>query len=627
MAKEGTLRELLQELAEQRNFDFRGYKKTTLERRFRRRMFQLSLGGYAEYGDYIRAHPNEVTDLLNTLLINVTEFFRDSPAWEILRHEILPPLLNQVKPGHSFRAWSAGCASGEEPYSIAILLAEYFGDRIQDCDVKIYATDIDEEALNSARRGEYSPEAVKQVRPEWREKYFHGKDSLRVKRELRRLVIFGRSNLGEDAPISHVNLLVCRNVLIYFDSDLQKRILTRLHYALEPGGVLFLGKSESQLTNSQQFQRVNSRWRIFQRSVSSPLLDEHPEPRQDRTERPANQHRRSNHELDGMRLQHRHLLDTINVGVLALAADDTITEQNASALTLCGLPSGNLLGKRLFDTDLFLRIPDLGTQLQATRLNNQSSHFPTRVKNGSAEKLLEITVRPVLDAKGQRSGTLVYLEDQTVQEKLHTTVEELESTSEELQSANEELETTNEELQSTNEELETTNEELQSTNEELETTNEELQSLNEELETTNQELQERTKELDQVNGVYALTLERIRRPVMLVNEDRHIEFWNAMALRLFGFKSKPPMDLTIDQLPLSDHLRNLLVRRHRAVLLKGEPAVAYSQDLGTRLKTVADIHFSVIPREDHTQNVLIMFEPTAKGNRGAKEQRKHNKKT
>jgi two-component system CheB/CheR fusion protein len=243
------------------------------------------------------------------------------------------------------------------------------------------------------------------------------------------------------------------------------------------------------------------------------------------------------------------------------------------------------------------------------------------------KRLLEVIVRPLLDDTGQRSGTLVYLEDQTIREKLQTTVEELESTSEELQSANEELETTNEELQSTNEELETTNEELQSTNEELETTNEELQSLNEELETTNQELQERTKELDQVNSVYALTLERIRRPVMLVNQERHIEFWNAMALRLFGFKSKPPMDLTIDQLPLSDHLRSLLVRRHRAVLLKGQPAVAYSQDLGTRLKTVADIHFSVIPREDHTQNVLIMFETTAKGNGDPKEQRKNNKKT
>ncbi|HWH56376.1 MAG TPA: PAS domain-containing protein [Terriglobales bacterium] len=200
-----------------------------------------------------------------------------------------------------------------------------------------------------------------------------------------------------------------------------------------------------------------------------------------------------------------------------------------------------------------------------------------------------------------------------MQEKLQTTVEELESTSEELQSANEELETTNEELQSTNEELETTNEELQSTNEELETTNEELQSLNEELETTNQELEERTKELDQVNSVYAQTLEKIRLPVMLVNQERHIEFWNQMALRLFGFKSKPPVDLTIDQLPLSESMRSMLIRRHRAVLVKEQPMVARGQDMGPRYGSQADVHFSLIPREDRTRNVLIMFEPQTSG--------------
>ena len=162
MAKDATLKDLLQELAEQRNFDFRGYKSTTLERRFRRRMFQLNLGNYAQYGDYIRKHPDEINQLLNTILINVTEFFRDPPAWEILRHEILPGLLKRIQPGHSFRAWSAGCASGEEPYSIAILLAEHFGSRIQDYDVKIYATDIDDDALNSARRGEYSLDQIAQ---------------------------------------------------------------------------------------------------------------------------------------------------------------------------------------------------------------------------------------------------------------------------------------------------------------------------------------------------------------------------------------------------------------------------------------------------------------------------------
>ena len=235
MARDVTLKELLEELAQERGFDFRGYKKSTLERRFRRRMFQINIGSYADYSEHIRNHPDETNELLSTILINVTEFFRDPPAWEILRHEILPSLLKSLKPGHSFRVWSAGCASGEEPFSAAMLLAEYFGPRIQEYDVKIYATDIDEDALNTARRGEYPIDKLRRVRAEWRDKYFQGKGMLRVNREIRKLVIFGRSNLGQDAPISHVNLLICRNLLIYFDADLQKQILNRMHYAIEPG--------------------------------------------------------------------------------------------------------------------------------------------------------------------------------------------------------------------------------------------------------------------------------------------------------------------------------------------------------------------------------------------------------
>ena len=610
MSKEPTLKDLVQELAEQRNVDFRGYKKNTLERRFRRRMFQLNISGYAEYGDFIRKHPEEVNQLLTTILINVTEFFRDPPAWEILRLEIFPSLLKPLKPGHSFRVWSAGCASGEEPYSLAILLAEHFGSRIQDYDIKIYGTDIDEDAVNAARRGEYPLDSLRHLRTEWRNKYFHGKGLMRVNREIRRLVIFGRSNMTQDAPISHVNLLVCRNVLIYFDSELQKQILGRLHYALEPGGVLFLGKSESQLTNSPQFQLLNARWRIFRRVTNSPGLDDRPEPRTEAMQN--NEHvSEMNQELEDLRQQQRYLLEMLRIGVIVLAVDDTILQNNAAALTLCGLPPANLSGKRLLDSDVYLRVTELPAQLQATRVNNETARFPSCVKTGTEERLMEVTIRPTFDERGQRNGTLIYIEDQTVQEKLQTTMDELESTSEELQSANEELETTNEELQSTNEELETTNEELQSTNEELETTNEELQSLNEELETTNQELEERTKELDQVNSVYAQTLERIRLPVMLVNQERNIEFWNAMALRLFGFKSRPPVNLTIDQLPVSDQLKKLLIRRHRAVLSKEQPMIARSQFLGDRLHSTADIHFSVIPREDRSKNVLIMFEPHA----------------
>ena len=501
------------------------------------------------------------------------------------------------------------------------MLAEHFGPRIQDYDIKIYATDIDEEALNSARRGEYSLETVRRIRPEWREKYFQGKELMRVSREIRRLVIFGRSNLAQQAPISHVHLLVCRNVLIYFDSDSQKHILNRLHYALEPDGILFLGKSESQLANSRQFQRLNSRWRMFRRISNSTVVDDRAEMTNEIVKSTMKESSGDGHELANLKQHQRSLMDTLRVGVIALGPDDVIVQHNTFAQTLFGVAANNMVERRLADTDLYARIPELGPRLSATSAKNEASRFGTRIKAGDEEKLIEVTLRPLLDENGERDGTIIYLEDQSIQEKLQIAVEALESTSEELQTANEELETTNEELQSTNEELETTNEELQSTNEELETTNEELQSLNEELETTNQELEERTKELDQVNNVYEQTLEKIRLPVMLVNQERHIEFWNTMALRMFGFKSKPPMDLTIDQLPLPQSLKSHIIRKHRAVLIKEHPMVARGQDLGSRFNSVADIHFSVIPREDRTQNVLIMFERTS-GQDGGKARRK-----
>ncbi len=613
MTAEMSLKELLEELAEKRGFDFRGYKRSSLERRFRRRMFQLSVSSYGSYGEYIRQHPDEINRLLTTILINVTEFFRDPPAWEILRHEILPKLLKGLKPGNAFRAWSAGCASGEEAYSIAILLADYFGPRISEYDVKIYATDIDEEELVIARRGEYSAEALRRLKPEWREKYFNGKGMLRVNRDIRRLVIFGCSNLGQDAPISHVNLLVCRNVLIYFDSALQRHIMERLHFALDPGGILFLGKSESQLTNSSQFRRLNPRWRIFQRMNLE--MRHQPESAaaqpDDGGVLPGTQQ-----ELESLRLQQRHLLETLRVGAIILSPDDVILHNNNAMMSTFGLPPANLEGRRLRDVDLFARTPDLAAQLEECHTTNEPVRFQNRVKVGTSDRLLEITLRPIFDAGGERNGTFIYCDDVTIAEKLQDTVEELQSTSEELQSANEELETTNEELQSTNEELETTNEELQSTNEELETTNEELQSLNEELETTNQELEERTKELDQVNTVYVQILEEMRLPVMVVNGERRIEFWNSMALRLFGFRSKPPVDLHLEQLPLPESQRTMIVRRLTAVLIKHTPVIARNQAIGQNGRRF-DVHFSAVPHDDHSSKILVMFE--AKGERVLRE--------
>src|SRR5689334_16072960 len=187
---------MLHFLAQERALDLRGYKPTTLERRIRRRMSQLTLNSYESYLEYVRGNPAETNQLLNTILINVTEFFRDPAAWDVIREDILPYLLKRLRIGDSFRAWVAGCSTGEEVYSLAILVAEYFGSRISEFDIKIYATDVDENALTVARRGEYPPERLRRVRPEWRQKYFSNAKMPRVVRDVRRMLIFGRSDLA-----------------------------------------------------------------------------------------------------------------------------------------------------------------------------------------------------------------------------------------------------------------------------------------------------------------------------------------------------------------------------------------------------------------------------------------------
>src|ERR1041385_7576983 len=475
MAEEQTIKDLVHELAEERGFDLRGYKFTTLERRVRRRMHQLNIESYKEYLDYIRGDHNETDKLLDTVLINVTRFFRDVQAWDVLAQQVLPVLFKNKPPGSSLRIWCAGCATGEEPYSVAILLCELLGARTKDYEIKIYGTDNDESALNTARRAEYASEALRGVRPEIKTKYFTGDRLLRVAREVRRMVIFGRSNLLTDAPISHVDLLLCRNVLIYFDPTAQAHILGRLKYALNEGGVLFLGKSESQLKRSAEFLPIDPRWRIFQRrsAAGGPGWPEFA----GEQDMEADLRQKNKQELERLKLYYETVLSTLEPGVLVIDAADKVITENDKIAKLWEF-SGKLVGQKLEETELWRRCPDLKQNMEASRSNG-----PKTVRfdcYASPSTMVTMTIKPILSESGAgQVGTLIYMENVTSRMTLQSTIEELETTAEELQSANEELETTNEELQSTNEELETTNEELQSTNEELETTNEELQSLNE----------------------------------------------------------------------------------------------------------------------------------------------------
>jgi two-component system CheB/CheR fusion protein len=617
------LKELIDIIAYERGVDLRSYKPTTLERRIRRRMSELSISTSADYIKRIRSDDREIKELLNTVLINVTQFFRDPQAWDFLYAEVLPVLLGRLRPGDTFRAWSAGCASGEEPYSLAILIADILGSRSGSVDVKIYATDMDDDALTKARRGEYESEKLSRIRPEWRDRYFVESDRIRVTREIRRMVIFGKNNLLCDAPISHCNLVICRNVLIYFDVAAQKQIFRRLHYALEPNGVLFLGKSESKLSESRFFRPLHPRWRIFQRITEGRDIVRSLE--SGISEKYMADESKLKQEVRTLQLQQQHLLETLKPGIMILDAQDDIASHNEAAVSVWGLPGLHLTGRKLQTTEVAVRCPELAGRLNATRASDaEVINFECRIKVLGDERFLAVTLRPIIGEGGERDGTVIYTEDITSHEKLQNTVEQLEATSEELQSANEELETTNEELQSTNEELETTNEELQSTNEELETTNEELQSLNEELETMNEELERRTRELNDLTGRYAETLRLMPWPVLLVDKYEKIQLWNSAAQELFGIGSTSVVGVGVDQLPMDAEFRKTLVKRCRMVLAKNKPGAMNNEQFTTAsFDGGFDLHFTPINGDGGAPDgVLIMFGPLQGEKDGSKKPRK-----
>jgi two-component system CheB/CheR fusion protein len=276
------LEDLLVFIRETRGFDLTGYKRSTLTRRFRRRMDEVECATYAEYASLLAREPGEFTRLFDTLLINVTGFWRDPGIWETLARDHLPHLLrSRAGAGGPLRVWTAGCASGEETYTVVMLLAEALGaERFRE-EVRVYATDLDEGAIAQARRGSYPAASLEAVPPPLRERYFEpGEDGRRVFRDdLRSRVVFGRHDLVRDPPISHLDLLVSRNTLMYFDPGTQARIQSRFHFALDDGGLLFLGQAETMHVPGTLFVPLDLRARIFRkvphgvpRGRSAPLL-------------------------------------------------------------------------------------------------------------------------------------------------------------------------------------------------------------------------------------------------------------------------------------------------------------------------------------------------------------------
>jgi two-component system CheB/CheR fusion protein len=527
---------LLEYLNLSRGFDFTGYKRPSLMRRVVKRMQGLGVEGFGEYQDYLEVHPEEFAALFNTILINVTSFFRDQPAWDYLAGEVIPHIAANTADEESIRVWSAGCASGQESYSLAIVLAEALG--LQRCRqrVKIYATDVDEESLDQARHASYSTQQVKDIPLHLRDKYFEASgDGYVFNNDLRRAVIFGRHDLVHDAPISRLDLLVCRNTLIYFNSEIQRRILARFHFALKEGGYLFLGKAEMLLTHSHLFDAGGLDHRIFSKVPQVGMRDRMVLLTEAGNNVAANQL--------GLYVRLREAaFDVAPLAQLVVDKRGDLILANDLARSLFSIDARDL-GKPFQDMEVSYRPVELRSMIQQTQSGGRAVSLKDVIRHspGGARQHLDVEVRPLYDNDQQWMGAGIAFQDVTLyhqlQEDLERSRHDLETAYEELQSANEELETTNEELQSSNEELQTTNEELQSTNEEMETMNEELQSSNEELQAMNEELRRRTAELNQTNLFLRSILAGIETGVVVVDRGFDILLWNSQAEELWGLRA------------------------------------------------------------------------------------------
>jgi two-component system, chemotaxis family, CheB/CheR fusion protein len=523
---------LLGYLREHRGFDFTGYKPTTLLRRIEKRMQAVGAKDLAEYQAYLEAQPDEFTDLFNTILINVTSFFRDPEAWDYVAAELVPRILEGKGPGDAVRVWSAGAAAGQEAFSIAILLCEAMGEDEMRSRVKIYATDVDEPALSQGRHAVYTPSELQPaVSDERLERFFERSGEGRAFRaDLRRAVIFGHHDLMRHPPISRVDLLLCRNTLMYFTTDAQRRILAGFHFALNPGGILFLGKGEAIASRSELFEPLDHRWHVFTRSdrVAPP-----------RPPLPAAPTRRQPEPGD-RELLHRSGFEAAPVAQLVVDGHGILVLANTRARVMFGLGVGQI-GRPLKDLELSYRPVELRSAIDEVMTKGSALRLgEAEWRPGGEESVhLSIEVTPLRPA-GTVAGVSVSFTDVTrfrlLQFDFERTQRELETAYEELQSTVEELETTNEELQSTNEELETTNEELHSSNEELETMNQELQSTNEELETTNRELAQRTEELDHANAFLGSILSSLDSGVVVLDREMRVREWNRATEELWGLR-------------------------------------------------------------------------------------------
>jgi two-component system CheB/CheR fusion protein len=535
-------------LLARQGYDFGCYKRGTLERRILRRMRLKHIERLPDYHELLRHDTDEAKALINDLLIGVTSFFRDPEAWEFLGREILPELLKRHQTGDRLRVWVPGCATGEEAYSLAMLLVE----AVEELDLQVlpvvFATDISSEALETARTGRYPPSIAMNVSASRLQRFFDAADDAWVaKPELREMLVFAPQDLVSDPPFSNVDLISCRNLLIYLKAAYQTRILSWFHFALAEGGFLMLGGSETIGNSETLFRPLSKRWHIYRRIDGV---------------RPRNPNMLFGARAKGQRWlappvprkqHHKFGQLTRKLLLTHFAPAAVLVDQEQRVLYFHG-PVSDYLGPTTGEpttqlpslADEPLRLKLRSALQQADRHRRRVQVSGARVRRGEEWQPVEVTVHPV-----QRSGVpegiaLITFKDAPPrpgrkepaqvsdqdQELVGQLEEELAATRQELRDTIEEMETSSEELKASNEEILSMNEELQSSNEELETSKEELQSLNEELITVNSQLEEKVLELERTTNDLQNLLASTNIATIFIDRAFHIQRYTPAATAL-----------------------------------------------------------------------------------------------
>lgn len=541
-----TMKGLLQMVYKHSKIDFSGYKEATLSRRVERRMAANRLSNLAAYFEYCSKNPEELNKLSKDILISVTAFFRDRNSFDGLRKS-LAEIIAGKESGDEIRIWVPACATGEEAYSIGILLSDLLGGKISDYRIQIFATDIDMDAMAVARKGVYSESSLVEVSADTTARYFSKKNDLfEIARPIRDMVVFARQDLVLDPPFLRLDLISCRNLLIYFQPQLQTRVLSIFHFALRPSAYLFLGKSESIVHQDNLFSPVSKEARIFKRVamkdqiIPIPLYSS-----QDAgigAKPPITIAERAQRKQEN-KLQ-KALSEIYAPPSVLVNKDMDVVEIHGDVQNFLHFPSGKLemnLGQLLrrewrTEVQTLVHHADLKHTIAMGRIR------PIKNRAGHSVK---IEVHPVVSRDDQKQFLISFISLSTQAGETHVAdqpltngselEDELIATREHLQTVIEELETSNEELQALNEEMQAANEELQSSNEELEASNEELQSTNEELTTVNEELIVKGGELSLVNTELENLQNSTGFSLILLDQELRLQRYNKEAASLFGF--------------------------------------------------------------------------------------------